>query len=171
MFNQGNGTLGPSVDIATLDAYPNELVASDLNGDGRADLLVRDKQQDIDVFLSDGMGGFVLQVQTLVLIDSFLIADYDGDLYPDIGAVHVSEISPQMTTVVIYWNNGDGTFRLGPMKSWNYGASWINAAIDVDGNGFKDVILEGIRVFLKNGDACYVPSGLLPAYCVYVGGQ
>lgn len=23
----------------------------------------------------------------------------------------------------------------------------------------------------KNGDACYVPSGPLPSYCVYVGGQ
>jgi hypothetical protein len=153
MFNQGNGTLGPSVDIATLDANPKELVTSDLNGDGRADLLVRDQQDDIEVFLSDGMGGFALQVLQpgLGMIDSFVVADYNGDVYPDIGAVHVSDISPQMTTASIYWNNGDGTFRYGPSKTWNYGASDISVAADVDGNGFKDVILEGIRVFLNDG--------------------
>lgn len=159
MFNQGNGTLGSRVEIATLMKTsqtifdPEEIVAADFNEDGYSDIIVRGGPENNELFLSDGIGGFVLQGRVWPHWESFLVADYNGDGHPDIAGVF-AESYPQFAANFML-NNGDGTFYSWKSISLLYSGGFLNPPVDVDKNGFNDAIVSRLggtfSVYLNDG--------------------
>ena len=87
---------------------PTQVVAADLNGDGRLDLVVLNEgSQDISVFLNDGKGGFVALPRIDAGDHPTGIAAYDrnGDGLPEL---FVSNPNGDLLVLV---GKGDGTFQ------------------------------------------------------------
>jgi len=113
---------------------PTQVVAADLTGNGRLDLVVLNQgSQDISVFLNDGKGGFV----ALPRIDAgdhptgIAVHETDGDGVPEI---FVSNPNGDLLVLV---GKGDGTFQ--PYQ--RVGDSVSLAVGDLYGTGHQDIVL------------------------------
>jgi hypothetical protein len=121
---------------------PLSVSVADLNGDGRADLIVPsygEKQRTVTALLGDGSGRFVPAPGSPVVVNSrsgwssLAVADFNGDAKPDlVGAGSESH----MLTVLL----GDGTGRLGTSSTVpsEYGATSLVAA-DFNDDGRQDL--------------------------------
>ncbi|MBL8917403.1 MAG: VCBS repeat-containing protein [Myxococcaceae bacterium] len=128
-------TSAPAFGASSLLALPSvsrALVAADVNGDGRRDVVAG--TTDVRVFPSQ-VGGFAMpQVLAIsfgaTFFNSLAVADVTGDARPEIFA-------PSGNTIVTAVNNGTGGF------AGVQGASVPNAtritAGDLNGDGFTDV--------------------------------
>jgi hypothetical protein len=87
------------------------------------------------------------------------VADTNGDGIPDI-------IGDPLR---VFFGNGDGTFRQGPVSPTGMRFVFNSAAADVNGDGKVDVIfagsngVDGIGVCLGNGDGTFQPAVFYPA--------
>jgi hypothetical protein len=114
--NQGSGTFqkrwrsaetGPQANIYGGKS-PAVLLAHDLDGDGDADLAVKD-HQSILLFRNYGAGQFFLDASIFLPENSSLTlagADLDGDGAPDLATVQ-----PKTSTVQVLRNRGGGSFQ------------------------------------------------------------
>lgn len=161
MLNQGNGTLAPGVQFATVENANRDLVATDLNGDGYADFVIHGTNENVSVFINDGMGAAVFQPQPDLpfgwSIDGIVVEDINGDGYQD-----VTFSSPSSDTFFfgqVCLNDGHGVFRKGPGAPYG-----VSVAADLDGNGLRDLASAGnpFCVVLSDGVAkagCYETLG------------
>ncbi len=137
-----------------------KIVPGDVDGDGDIDLFWAtggwlsffSKQNDL-LLLNDGKGFFKLSAQPDFKVrntGSGAFADFDGD--GDLDLVTASQAEPSR----LYLNTGKGKFsdvtskQFPNPKEEHY---WV-LAIDVDGDGDKDILSGGrcpFRVFLNNG--------------------
>ena len=104
----------------------SKLVAKDLNGDGRPDLVVygasyhssTGPQETGYVLLNDGHGGFLapeVLPSGIGYPAAAQIGDMNGDGYPDIvGCENVSGAVNGQILVIVYLNNGHGSFTALP---------------------------------------------------------
>jgi hypothetical protein len=93
-MNQGDGTLGAPATIRSAfstDVSPiGQILAEDADLDGDRDLLLMSYGgQDVSVYENDGGGGFALQCRYVIgaAPGDFRCLDFDGDDWPDLGAV------------------------------------------------------------------------------------
>ena len=150
---------------------PTSVVASDVNGDGRPDLLVpvadsTTKVTGIEVLLGDGVGGFAQAPGSPAPIlagpDVYLLAaELDGDGKPDlaVGNTQKNEISVL---------RGDGAGGFGPPTAVASVAEPRNIALgDFDGDGKPDLAAltaRGVAVLLGDGAGAFQAAPALPRF-------
>ncbi|MHB8418385.1 MAG: FG-GAP repeat domain-containing protein [Myxococcales bacterium] len=150
--SDGDGGLAQPAWVQTTD-YVSTLVVSDLDGDGRADLVTAGSWFGFDVLLQLPDGGFSQPVVYDAFATDLAVADFNGDGLPDIAAVGFD-------TLHIFLNQGDGGFN--PQPPLNAVPSLSNetpalAAGDLNGDGIVDVAISAIgptylQILLGQGD-------------------
>ena len=139
-LGNGNGTFQSQRTLAVLGptGYGTIVVAvSDVNGDGRPDLIVANNTS-ASVLLGSGDGTFHAQQTffTGINADSLVVTDLNGDGRPDI--IVTNEYSSSINAVAVLLGNGDGTFQ--PRVTFATGKFPVAAVADVNGDGRPDVV-------------------------------
>lgn len=128
----GDGSFGARVEAYVGGIGLKALVAADLNGDGKADVVVGGGS-GVFVLLSNGDGTWVSASTTLRAVEAVALADLNGDGQLDVVAAERS----QMKGLVLL-NRGDGALLAPvtyPLKAY---PSAVTAG-DFDGDGLVDV--------------------------------
>ena len=130
-------------------------VGGDFNRDGAADFVLTDQNSGgalVRVYLSDGAGRFNAGTTLLygagVLGGSLAAGDLDGNGKLDILAAWL--FNPPVTFLA---GNGDGTFHVGAMSSFNASPVALHL-VDLNGDGMLDVVSvthRAVEVLLGNG--------------------
>src|SRR5262249_22155041 len=109
----------------------------DLNGDGKADIVVANAGGGVDVLMSEGAGTFAAPVSYPGIAAApyarwIAIADLDGGGKPDV-------LIATSTSLAVMTNAGDGTFA---PPNYYPGATTPRAitAADMDGDGRLDLV-------------------------------
>jgi Bacterial Ig-like domain (group 3)/FG-GAP-like repeat len=174
LLGNGDGTFQAAVTNASGPEYGYSVVAADVNGDGKPDLLVGSTcilspyncADLVGVLLGNGDGTF----QTVVTYNSgegyqssVQVADINGD-----GKLDLLLANLDSNTVGVLLGNGDGTFQaVVTFGSTGQYAESV-AAADVDGDGKPDLLVLNevcggtdigcIGVLLGNGDGTFQPA-------------
>ena len=159
----GDGTFAPPVQVADLGA--NSLIATDLNNDGKPDLLVSpNNDTGIYTLLGNGDGTFQAPHRTGVSVDEpgLLVGDFNND-----GKVDVALAGVFGHQLKILLGNGDGTF--GPPIEYQTGSyPQAMAAADFNGDGNLDLLVNNsgpgtVGIYLGNGDGTFAPPIIISA--------
>ena len=169
LLGNGDGTFSaPENPVTTPPVDFNvELALADLNGDGKADLVVA-AQPFAQIYLSNGTG--FTPGQAYYLLDEFfgaqismipVIADFNHDGKPDV-----------VINQYLMQGNGDGTFQA-TIATLPGGSAAATGDFNQDGNPDIAVLTSsGVNVFLGNGTGAFtlhasytfpVPPGGLPS--------
>jgi len=107
LLNDGNGSFAGEQGFA-VGIGPRTLVVTDVNGDGRPDLVTANRESsDLSVLLNDGNGSFSAE-QRLPAgggPGALLVTDMNGDGRPDLLTSNLGD-----GDVAVQLNRGDGTF-------------------------------------------------------------
>ncbi len=165
----GNGdgtfTVGASYQLALGRNNTLWVTASDVNGDGKLDLIVTSfnfvdqNGGKISVLLGNGDGTFQPEVDYAAGSHPITVvaADFNGDGNPDLAVTDNGS-----AVVLVFLNNGDGTFQAA--QSYAVGTGPYSLATgDFNGDGKTDLVV---------GDYCNVAnaSGLQPSAFVCTDG-
>ncbi len=131
------------------------IVAADLNGDGKIDLLTTDAyDSDLTVLLGNGDGTFTPapKPSTGGYPDCIAVGDYNGDGKPDIAFTNYYD-----GTLTIQFGNGDGTFTAGTTYTTGADPRQVMTG-DFNGDGNLDLAISrdsSVLILLGNGDGTF----------------
>lgn len=163
-LGNGDGTFGPVI-ISDLQinqflfADFSSIAIADFNGDGAADLVITDPQNDqIYSVLGNNTGTFTLKssifnggAPSLVLT-----GDFNGDSHPDILVR-----STGGNDATVYIGIGDGTFEPGVSYTGPDHVTGV-ALADMDGDGHVDMVISGfsndINILHGNADGTFATA-------------
>jgi hypothetical protein len=139
---------------------PDAVVAADLNGDGKTDLVVANYgSNSVGVLLGNGNGTFHAEQEFPVGQHPLgvTVADVNGDGKPDLITANFYN-----GTLSVLLGNGNGTFQSQHTFSAGSGAANVVAA-DVNGDGKPDLIVTNaiaytVSVLLSNGNGTFQPQ-------------
>jgi len=174
LLGRGDGTFRTSHAYAT-GYQTHQVVAADVNGDGKPDLLVANQCQEpactshgeLGVLLGNGDGTFA-GVKTFDSGSSITVALAVSDLNHD-GALDVALVN-ELGGVGVLLGNGNGTFQGAVIFNSGSVLSDAIAVADVDGDGTPDLItlvgcvsisncnVGGVGVLLGNGNGTFQPA-------------
>jgi uncharacterized repeat protein (TIGR01451 family) len=163
-LGNGDGTFQPPVNLTS--ASYEALQVTDMNGDGKADLVVYNFSiGEVSVFLGNGDGTFASPMNSsaiFISIAALVVGDYNGDHKPDVAVVYSNGVAALL-------GNGDGTLGLPIQSSLPVQACCFAAAGDFNGDGKLDLAFDGyvtnsVNLLFGNGDGTFNvgPSLYLP---------
>jgi hypothetical protein len=134
----------PAVDYGSGGNFPDSVTVTDLNGDGKGDLVVANVYSNtVEVLLGNGDGTFQAAVAYDVPTPSSVVAaDVNGDGKPDlVAASQCFAYSCAQGGVYVLLGNGDGTFQ--PAVGYSSGGYEAASAVvaDVNGDGKPDLLV------------------------------
>ena len=164
-LGNGDGTFAPSTEYATGGDSPVTMAASDLNQDGKTDLVVGNYYGfSLTVLLGNGDGTFApavvrhLEVSGSATPDTheygisdLVMGDFNNDTYPDVA------VSTQYGGIYVVLGNGDGTLQDAVSYPTAFYPSAIVAA-DFNGDGKTDLATSSesvVAVLLGNGNGTF----------------
>ena len=163
----------PVVTYDSGGAIPSSVVAADVNGDGKPDVMVANSSDGtVGVLLGKGAGTFlpvVLYPSGGLTTESIVAADLNGDGKLDlvVATCAASGSNCVNALVGVLLGNGDGTFQAAVTYSTGpFAANFANAVAvaDLNGDGKADLIVSnnnsafGLGVLLGNGDGTFQPA-------------
>ena len=158
LLGKGDGTLGTPTHL-TGYISPEQLIAVDLNGDKKLDLLISGNGTPA-IFYGNGDGTF----QPIVYLQGYgngntmpasSVADLNGDGRPD-----VVSVTNNPADMLVYLQNPDGTFAAPSAYQLSYQYGGAIVAGDINADGKADVVLgangsgQG-AIFYGNGDGTF----------------
>jgi FG-GAP-like repeat/Abnormal spindle-like microcephaly-assoc'd, ASPM-SPD-2-Hydin/FG-GAP repeat len=159
-FTLGNTYTAPSSN--SFNPGPSSIVASDVNGDGKLDLVALTPYNGVYVFLGNGNGTFQAPTNYPLLsvaspAYAVAVADLNGDGKPDL-AINVN------SGLGVLLNNGNGTFAAAVYYAGPGGTSNPGIAVgDVNGDKKPDVVVTNytgdVVVFLNAGNGTFTLKG------------
>lgn len=156
IVGNGDGTFKARVSYnagASPGTSPYQVQDGDLNGDGAMDLVVNETGLDVFYILyGNGNGTFKARV-------SFATGDHPYnhevvDVNND-SKLDVLTYDLLTTSLSVRLGNGDGTFKAGVSYESSAGSNRRFQAIDITGDGNKDLVLANGEYFLGNGDGTF----------------
>ena len=161
LLGNGDGTFQPATNY-TVGTTPVAVAVADLDGDGKPDVIVANRNSvNISVLLNTGTGTLKPAVDyptpTTGTPESIAIGDFNGDGLPDI-AVAISGINA--TSIAIFINNGNGAFQpyISIPSGFSSSAIIHVVAADFDGDGNADLaVTDGatLSVLLASGKTAF----------------
>jgi hypothetical protein len=153
LSGNGDGTFKAPTAYGSAGAYALSIVAGDVNGDGKPDLVVGNECGDIStctngtvgVLLGNGDGTFEPAVgynSGGAYTNSLAIADVNGDGRPDLVLTNqCSNSSCTSGSAAVLLGNGEGTFQ--PAANYNTGGLYANALAveDINADGKLDLLV------------------------------
>ena len=182
LLGNGDGTFQPAVRYSSGGFGPTSVVAADVNGDGKPDLIVANQlgcnscaSGTVSVLLGKGDGTFQAAVSYNsggTRADSVVVADVNGDGKLDLVVMNRALCGSLCGDgqVGVLLGNGEGTFQAA--VSYDSGAyeGYSVAVADVNGDGKPDLVVAngsttlclgcGVSTFgilLGNGDGTFKP--------------
>jgi hypothetical protein len=173
----GAGTFVPGPTVAR-QTPANGIVAGDLNGDGRDDLVVEggSAAADVRVYLSLAKGTFAVGDDFSGLLQSlsgssygtFALSDVDGDTHLDLVVLTAGP-------ALVLFGKGDGTFEAPWVSPRGYDGSFAGLLVgDTNGDGKPDLLWRGAQggwwLALGQGARSWqAPSALSSGYPAVLG--
>jgi VCBS repeat protein len=173
LLSKGDGSLEPITTLLTGTYYNHgDAAPADLNGDGKADLIVP-TPQTIQILLGHGDGTFEIEPAALLLppfkgqpsqyVLAVVAGDFDHDGKADFAVLclHASNGSNEgPTAVFVYYGKGDGTFSQ-PVTAAVLDRLYSNfSATDLNGDGLSDFVLSTREGNDYRGTAISIIHGL-----------
>ena len=174
-LGNGTGSLAFSAtysasNSSTFNPGPNSLVAADVNGDGKLDLVALTPYNGVFIFLGNGNGTFQTPVAYTTVCTSSIgncgalaVGDLNGDGKPDL-ALQTNDTTGGGMSILL--NSGNGTF--GTPTYYPVGIAGIFAASgiaigDVNGDKKPDVVVASssvsVIVYLNQGGGTFAVKG------------
>ena len=160
--NNANGSFGSNsiyfVNTHLPSYFPLSVVATDINGDGKPDLIAGGPFATILTILTNNVSGIFGSNATLSASNGpiFIVTgDFNGDGKTDLGSANYDG------TMTFWTNNGSGVFGFNTNENLGSGP-WCAIAADLNGNGKLDLISanmnDGTLTVLLNASAFPPPS-------------
>jgi len=175
LTNDGSGVFGLN-NTLIVGTGPYFVMATDVNGDGKMDLICANHySHSLTVLTNDGQGGFSIASSPNTGNEplSVAAADINGDGKLDLISADVGGGSGGGNTLTVLTNAGNGIFGL--YATLNVGTQPNTvAAADVNGDGRPDLIsannLSGnVSVLLNNGNGTFTRTDYATAFnCISV---
>jgi hypothetical protein len=143
LLGNGDGTFEPVASYSSGGSHAISIAVTDVNGDGKPDLLVANyyPSSSIGVLLGNGDGTF----QAAVTYNpggqqpiSVVVADVNGDGKPDLLVANIAY------SVGVLLGNGDGTFQAAVDFASGGNYPLAIAAADLNGDGEPDLVVGNI---------------------------
>jgi len=168
LIGRGDGSFESPVSYSVAGF---QILAVDLNNDGKPDLVTRPTNTSIAVLINNGNGTFQNAQSYAVphdLVRVFAAGDFNGDGILDLFAYGRSMSVDVARFVSVFLGKGDGTFRapINTNGNWGRGSGPYASAIgdfDRDGNLDVSVSDEFVTVLKGNGDGTFKTPGSPPA--------
>jgi hypothetical protein len=160
----------PVFDRTALDARPGPIhvVPTDIDGDGRLDIvaLIAQEHESVVAFLGDGKGAFA-PAQTLYAAlhpnwgsSGIQLVDFDGDGDLDVLATNGDMFDDQLLKPYhgIQWLENKGRLRFEPHPLASLAGAHRALAVDLDGDGDLDVVASAFTSIVSGKIADTLPS-------------
>jgi len=167
LLGKGTGAFAKAVNYSagTGGPDPDSIVAADVNGDGKPDLIVADLgTKSVSVFINTGTGTFNAAVVYTVgnSPSAVAVADLNGDGFPDIAVTNSAD-----NTVTVLFNSGSGTFTTSGLYATDTTPSDVVIA-DFNGDGHNDLAItnqagNNVSILLNQGSGTFAAA---KNYCV-----